>query len=1559
MALVSKSNSNLKIVTFDNVYQNLISESSDTSTKSKIVESLESQILDAKIPYYSSEKVSSTYTGRYKEYVDFITDKLRLDPEQCVKLMEHLGETINIESNSVSENLALFLSMILNEQLMFFKVSLIILNSDNAEVSSLKSKMIIDGYKLVNTLTDNIKIIFEIQQSIAENESSSKIDSLIFNGLNSLMIEVLNYLIYANLRSEKGFQTTSVEKWFQLMKETQCLTAVSFSTSSTHVISTIESLSTLITLLFLDLEYNKGTLDDDSTFMNDPLTLSSITDHLLHTPSNPIILYAWSIILHRQHTFLQAHEDHKNYKSYTEQLSKGVLKDIELVYVSFVEEAAKLNVCKSLVDCCDLISYDPILPNILGSFVISFVPYIEANYEIVKTISWIMKKSSNRIIQKFFDSVFTDELMILLKAKLPLSLDSFLEIISINSNLAVEELRLLPSYTAQVNTTILNSSYEIDDQQPELLRLTSDINVPIPFESDDELTLCMKKGTKGQLLSSDQNNSTVLFIFEYNGWSLLGRLLRNLSIKISLSDPFKDKTRLLILQKFNDVITDLNKEVIDLIFNSMNAFIGDVDIIDIIFKIFDQALFFKNIDLCTLCLDLFGTLCQKGYSARIWSYIFRSDLFTVKANGNLAFEILEKVEMISGNYKFSINVLKLSKILLSLSLIYSERKNKKLKSQVIDRCTNYAIRVFENFDSWKFDIEYQKYELRIAVVEYLDNVVKSYPHTKNSIGLSASETLNTSFEKVKRHLLSSDTEDLRSVRAFSLILNDLSEPSKLIADHSKIGTLYQKLAKNTLKFLVNLLQFKKAVDSSLFSALEKEIYLKTSLIVKAYALKYDYRILVFDLLSQLVCSNTKENHLSLLSHLGTTYSVVLLKCIHENIKNPDVSTELKIASLRFICNVMENNQKGLSLFLITGSDISSGNSNVDKRLADKSVFKLLKEVVLDVKDHSTPYTYYLLNALAHCIRVWHSVGTDTDDIKFIEKILEFMSADKRDSTWDIEVLSKAVEIISFYLFLSAGKNKNCETKITQLLNDEAFIKKLHLMFKISQRNQKRLNEIKSKLSNISCSEYNLKHFAKLNCKLHESPYEVNFLELLFGTEKDQWSELESLLLEDSKEIKFIEAEISLAKSYGGLITCYCNRVATKINSQYCIFVSSLLKENYLGSSLNFYDDIYKCRVELAFLVILTVSKSGVDIDSSVLFTLLTSTSKLLISKEVSLFDGLVSLNIEYYKPLLRIMILSLSLIKTPDFVTEYSATLVDLFRNIICKSIYVLVSSIRNQALSVANNEFGNAPLMNKQIDDVLIMLSMVKDFFKLESNDNLDSELAEILIDSGAYRSIAQLYASSHLIKINDDEIFMDYSMLFIYEFVQKKAVAIRLIQDGLFHLLTESPISLIIQKGHITPYSSNKSIVRIHKLWVKRILPILLTLSVTFSESIIFELCKFALTFTNQFHYNIQAWLETNSYISQSIIEETEQIILFAKLLNSLDAYNYVSSELGKNIDEVKLIPGLDNLVERKEFVNALDYLLTHPKYLAMKVRTTDGDITISELSEELKSLKDSLLV
>jgi nuclear pore complex protein Nup188 len=1528
-----------------------------------------------KLPYVASETskrklLATSPKIENGDYIIFISNKLGLATAETLKLIDFFGKKIKSNSDYQLPNnklLTYYLSMILQQQSLCFKNSLEILLSDktNSMIDNIKKSIISNGHNIIEQLIENIHHVIRLQNKLSL--STLEIDVFIVNNLDCLLTTMLNYFIHLIIKSEKGFMITTVSKWFNLIEDTQFLSTSLSSLSNlpkSEVKLTIECLSTLITLLFLDLDFNFGSIDNKSSFMSDPKKLINITTNILNTKANPIILYAWSIILHRQQTILEINKDDKLYQDYANSLSESILKDMENVYTSFVEQASQLNVCDSLINCNNLISYDPIFPSILGSFVIAFIPYVEPTYEIINTVSTILRNSPNKIIEKFFDNDSTEELLILLKAKMPLTLNTFLELISINSNLAVEELRSLPTFMVNLEISKFNPNYAIDDQQPELVKLIKDLNIPLPFESNNEMSLLMKKDSKAQIISSSDktNQVLVMFIYEYNGWSLLGRILKNLSIKISKQDKEKEKTLCVLLKTLNKILIDLDEKVIDLIFHSMNAFIDEHDIIDIIFRIFDQALFLKNTELLMYCLTFFDILCHKGFSYKVWSYIFKSDLFSFKANGSLALEILDKVEITTGSYKFLKSLLKLGNTLLNSALIYHDNINNNLKSQVIEYFTIFSIQIFENFFNWKYSYEYEKYEIGNFITSFLNKIIEFEISLNENERSKLLPVFGPSFKKIINRFLILDLNDSRSVYPLLSTIIYLSESNLEYSTMCTSSLLYSQWIDNAVNFSINLIKLCSNVHPKLLSNLEKQLYSNLTSLVESYLLNNKYKILLLNLLTDLVKSSN-EKPPSMLTHLHDTHANILLNSLYEDISNETSSNELKIASFKFISSVMENNQKGLSLFLITGKNVPSKNST---SLGDKSIFNLLKNSVVKITDYQSEYTYHLLNSVSLCIGVWLNVFSDNNDTKFVDKLLKIIEdhnlhGDQSLTVWEAQIISKTVEILSLYLFVSNRKDKACEVKICQLFNSNKFIVSLESKFKVKSKDQSLVLDINEKLNSYFKGDINVSQLLNFDINnISQDLYNFDLINALFAKDDiNDWEAIKSDLIKEQDEMKLIQSQIQLAKSYGGLITCYCNVNSAAINPEYCLLASSLLEINFeQGISHDVYDQLYKARVELSFLIILTVSKLGKPVSDSTLILIITSCLKLLELREVNLFQDLTSLNVEYYKPLLRTLLLSISMIKTSEFVAEYSSTLTDVFQNIICKSINVLFNNIRNQALSVYIQDVGSLPLINKQVDDILIIFSLVQEFFKLKLSSKLDAEISNILIKSGAYRSIAQMFISSHLIKLENEEIFMDYSLSFICEFVQRKNMAEKLINDGIFQLLTESPVALIIQKGNINPYSNNLIIVRLHKLWVKRILPIVLTIIGHFGENITFAICKFALTFKKQFQYTIQAWLETGSLISPSIIEETEQLILFAKLLSGLDCYNYVSSELGKNIEDVKLVPGLDTIQERKTFVNALNYLLTHPKYLSMKVRTIDGEITISQLTEELKLLKDSLL-
>lgn len=1588
-----KTSSDAKIspdwLLFDNLNNNLISSKLTTlDDLSTILTNHKDNLITGKLPYLKDDKISSndltkSTSNDYKNHIDFISQTLNLDHAKVTQLVNYFSFTVknvsinNPESSyspSNSNVLNYLITMIFNQQSLYFRILLkIVKNEFNQPMFNEYLELITsNGHNIIDNLIENIVHISKIYNSLKSPNSLNSSNNFDFSfidvikaNLSSLLIDILNFFIHIILSSNLGFKISSVEKWISLMEQTDFLSSLNFNCSN-EILSTIQSLATLVTLLFLDLEHNTGNIDDkDGSFLSNPTILANITNHILKTKANSIILYAWSIILHRQSIILDLLKDDPRAKQYQDSISNTVLKNLEIVSLSFAEEAAKLDVCQSLINCNDLISYDPIYPNILGIFVTAFVPYIEPTYPIIKTVSTIIKNSSNKIIETFFSNPSTEELLILLKAKLPLQLNSFLELISINSNLAVEELRSIPTYMVSVETSKFNKIYKINDQQPELVTLTDDFIIKLPFENDEnDAALLMKKGSNAQILSTNKNHSLVLFLYEYNGWSLLGRIIKQLSNKVSTDELERNQTRNVIYQTLTKIFLELDKQVIDLIFNSLDSFIDEYHTVDLFVKTFNQALLLKDAELSSNCINLFNVLVKKGYTSIVWSVLYSSNLFYIEHNSGLAFDIIDRVETIQGSYSFTISVLELANTLLNNSLILKLDTDKNaLKEKIINFFTNLLIQIFELFINWKYINEHEKFQIGNLITTFLNKICKFGTKFNSIIFKELSNIYQLSFHKIVAHFLIGVLDDPVSINPLFQCLNLLSDSTSTYSQYSKTGIFYEKWTISTIKFFSQLIKTRRIADISIPSSLEKKLYIDLPNIIKAYILSSNYKSEIFTLLTELVKGNWNDKPQSMLTHLRSTYSAILLNCLTENISNNKANYQLKISTFNLISAIMSSNQKGTSLFLITGKLIS--NEKTDISVSDVSLYNAMKLAVTETIDNQSGYTYHLLQAVSLSLKVWLGVCSDADNLTFVEKLIKIINNDSKEGTnkWRVGIITKSVEIISQYLVVSQDKSPKCQSKIFELLNSNKFIDQLKSEFKVQNYDSILFKEVESQLATMF-GDFSLEKYQNDKNDLFSYTNYV-FDDKLLNWIVDEknvevFNKLHSNLLKLDNQITFVHFQISLAKAYGGLITCFCNINSANINIYYTQLASKLLEINDdEGVLVEFGDQIYNMRMELSFLIIFTISKLSEKPNDDNITTILLSCLKLLSSREVNFYNHLTTINVGYYKPLLRILLISLPMIQSPKIISEHSNLLLDIFSDNICKPITVLFNNIRNQALSIPNFNENNASFLSKQVDDILLVLSLTQEFFKLKFSNEFYNNIGKILINSGAYRSISLMFTSSHLIKLNNEEVFIDYSMAFIYEFIQSKNISETLVNNGIFHLLMESPVSLIIQKTHVTPYSNNLTIIRLHKLWIKRIMPIILTIASHFGDKIIFYITQFALIFKNQFKDTLQFWLETDSLISTEIIEETEQIILLAKILNALDCYTYASTELGINVEDVKLVPGLDNIQERKIFVNALNYLLSHPKYLAMKVRIVDDNISIAQITNELNSMKESLLM
>lgn len=1535
------------------------------------------------------------------DFVQMISHKLINDDDEKLLNEFHLVQngSTSLFENGQTQLLKFYSSQYIIELSSNYKLIANLLKNSRKLISSdlLTDKQIVQLKKIIQQLEsttsqfiessiDAINFIVSQMKNLQSSDiSDADLLKLIENHLSNLILDIVHCIEICIIYSSNGFTVKSITEWFKLMQSTEYFSNIIINDLESLI--TLQSVSSIIGLSFFDLEFNFGSLDDDDSFMNKAPTLNEITDLILNTESNPIISYAWSIILHRKNTVLEMFQDDPKSIDFKSNLDSGILKDIVDIYTSLAINANKLDIFNSLLKCYQNIKFEKPFTNILGTFITQYFPYIQQpdDYSI-GIISKIMKNCSGKIISSFFENESVNQLMILLKAKMPLSLDSFVSLVSINANLAVEELKCLNSYMTILDSNQFSLQYSIDDQQPDLINLTTKVQILPPFESQNELCLILKEGTKGQILNGnlDNSESLVVFLYDYNAWSLLGRVIKNLSIELKEHDDLKFKTIDRLINLLTLVLNEFDNETINEIFNYLNEYLDDFDLIDIIFRILDQSANLKKINTITQIFKFIQSLIDNGYSHRVWSNIYKSQLFSIgksshynSSNGNLIIGLLGKVVIPSGDFDSIIEFFQLGHCLLLNSLKYDPNVTIKLKSEVLNQFVLHGITIFEHFITWNFKYSYKKYKLGSLISSFFNKILIF--HNKNeSLEYNyhkVNEVLDLSFNNLINVFLIQFIEDLRSI---SFILHTMYQAnasfSTINSSMDLKGYHIKQWQLNSFNLIINLIKVRKSISDK-SSTLEMTFFKNIKGLINIYLFDSSLRLPILKLVKELISSN---HGISLLTHLGPNHTKLFLKLMNDNMSNDFEDDELLIGVYDLFSSIMRNDQEGLSIVLITGKVNIDSIENQEQE-NQYSLLKILKNSLNSYQKYPSLVLLHIFDSLINLLKRWNGGLIKFHDNSFVQSVLilafdkEFKREDgnKMEIIYNSQLKCKMIEILSLLLTIYHNGSKECEKMIIDKLNDTKFIEQLPNFFIIDKvKNEDIESEFKLKYGeNYSLNQFLINSNHHLNDFDIDLKYDFELLNHLFENDQN-WELIKKSIIKTNLNELVIKSQISLASSYEKLVKNFCQLNPTKISLEYISITDKLLKFtcedelSQIGDNNN--TEFIQNRVNLSLLISFTISLRKIDdikrLDKLSLISIIKSCSQLLTSEKLDLFDELITLNKSYFNSLLKILLLSITMMKnqlgddSSAIIIENSNTFLSIWQNVICKCIEILFSTIRNKAISIPHAEFGKDELVLKQIDYIKLVFELMEKFLSLRFNDSIQEKISNIVIESNTFNSIITLYGVSHLIKINGDEIFGNLSLLFVLEMIKIKLIGKKFISKGIFQILNESIMSQMIQRGGITSYSNDSRIIKLNEIWVQRILPIMLTLITHFQDFILFDICKFVISFKQQFEFTIHSWLESDSIICPMMIEETEQIILLAKILNQFDCYNYISVEMKIKIDEVKLIPGLDSFDERKTFVNVLNYLLSHPKYLSSKIRSYG--VSNDEITKSIVDLKELLL-
>ncbi|ODQ82451.1 hypothetical protein BABINDRAFT_5416 [Babjeviella inositovora NRRL Y-12698] len=1357
-------------------------------------------------------------------------------------------------------------------------------------------------------------------------------------------------------------------RWFKLMEKTNFAADLA-KAIEVGQLETIESLCSVASILFLDLDFDFYNTTDVVNYMNDPESFASINRALSNTASNPIVMFAWTIVLFRKAITMDDAFDDTFMAIFDNDLS-----ELDRTIKAFTVRSYDLNVFAALKKCHDNLQFDPYYSSVLGSMLIHSSPFAPLTPELASTVETVMKDASDVILERFFNHEGVQRWFILARAKFPSSIAPFVRLANVNSFFAYEEFKQVRSYTALFTKEYLETVYEFDDTDEDLIKLTSNIDIPPMYERSN-LTLLLEAGTKGKILpTEDEDEVLVAFLYKYNGWSLLGRILQNISKQLD-----KDKLDLVVdmFHLLHNVARDLPAEQVEEILSFMSLYTDDSDIVEVVLRLFEQALHGRQVVILEAGMNLLSVLVPYR-SSRIWSYLSKSPLLGQVGTESFLEIILGSIEMANSNFEFTVSVFKFVNFLISDCLSLEETFPSKHKSEILVRFVAHGIRVFESFIHWSVSKRHEKLQLGTLLVGIFSKILISVYSIDESKDASSKPTkvFAESASLLVRAFLIADLRDVRSNAPIISTIEAISASSTAFHTTDNAGFWHDQWIHQSLAFSSLLVSIRSMLNLHP-SSFEKSLFVKLSNLVDVYSRYSHWRLSVVRLMTAIVSAKWPNEPPSMLSHLGSNHASILLHSLSSDLNSGFDDSSMGISLYDFFAAVMEGNQEGLSILFIRGEDTKGSSPG------SVSLLGILKKNVVNIHRHSDSISLHLVDALALAFNSWTTARESDNDQEFISELIRRLQDEpaKEPKTFDeyvescykFKMFSKISEILALYLY--STPDTECSQLILDLIKSDAFIKKMKHFFKIRGYNSALHANLQYKFekrwSSLSLKDFTRSFLVQRKRFGADAIYDLDLLNEFLGGDA-RWADFQNEVILASVNLQYIVAQINNSKSLGALITAYCQKTGAGVESSFASIAVELLRINSVeGTPASIFNEIYQERIELAFYIVYSISKTSTSVSDNQVFSIIRAASELLVSHDFGFIEKLDNKENTSYRPILRILLSTLGMIKADaKLIAEHSETFSNIFGLVIAKGFSCLLSSIQNEVFSSYEKEFSKSAAITSKMEDVLMILSVLKAFVNLHLTDEFKTTMTSLLLDSGTLRSILNLYSSSHLININGEPVFAEMMLMVIYQLVSVDVVAEQLISNGLFSVLTESPISLVLQKGGVRPSQSP----RYHHIWSNELLSIVLTLLSKFGVRLLPEVCMFLTHFEKQIHGALSGWKQNSVVISAPYIQETTQLVLLYQVLEALNVQEYIlvgyAKNLGYGASDVVLFPGLETEDDRASLSDRLKYLLSHPKFLSSRVapctleeqRIFDNggkalERFIADIVGEIRDLKESI--
>lgn len=1522
----------------------------------------------------------------YKEALRVVRQTCLRIPERKVSSYDKVKSKLpdDREKYLQEERILLYSGRVLRERRTVLKLVVELLSNkmNPAKSSTVRNlgKQIFASDKYLAGLISNISLLVRnLDSGSLITGFSKELDELIYVESLLLVIESAKVLIEL-LTSKDTISKECTKAWFEFVSTADFGLTSNSSASYTESFALFQSLLTVNSVLFLNLE-NNFDVENSDLYVNDGTVFSYINDAIVYNPgSSSVVLFCWSVILLKKSIILEEYKQ----SEFVAHIGVPQIKSSITVADNRLETVA---VFKDLANLNELLKFDNVYATILAKIILTTLPLVSLTPELASSMTSILENAPDALIEKFFSDEMFVNTVILARTKFPISLTPYLKLASINGRFALEELKEMKSYISLFKKDQVVGLYDIDDENTELVKLVRSVDIYPPYEINKKLSLVLSSGTKAKILpSADEDAILMTFLYKYNGWAFLGRVLQNISKVYDNSDHEKEEFIVNILSLLTRAIQNCYSNESRLILETMSAYTDDSDIIEVIFRIFEQGLHSRNALVLENLLKLFSSL-MAIISNRIWLYLSKSSLFSQNGKEGLASTIFGSIEMVKGDYSFTVALVDLVHALFQNSLSLNEDYPERSRSLILSSLVSHLIMIFESFLHCRFNYGYQKLELGVLILDLFANILATVHgiDEKTKSDEKVTRVFAPSATKITDSFLVTDSDCSRVSSPLLSMIDSLASSLSTYEICDVSGFWYDNWIRCGLSFSQLIISVRSSLELKP-STFERSLFTKLPSLVNAYALYPSLRKGLLDLISTLTNGVWDEGEKpSLLSHLGRAKAHVLLHSLASDLDNAFDDYKLKISVYDFICAVLDGKQEGLSVLLLSGRDVFGEFSKFENTEPKPvSLLNILKKNVNDMKYYPNAVSLHLVDAIALAFNSWTTVRENDGDTEFVNLLVTRIQASLHETPqtveeyisvcYELKLVSKIAEILSLFLFTT--KDDKCKNSIISLISSMDFVHTLKSRFSIEDNQPSLHSNLKVSFEN----EFPGLHLLQFKASLLKrnrfglaTVYNLALMDRLFKDEK-QWASLREQVIASSMNLQYLNSQVSIAKSFGALLTAFCKKSPQSLDVKFLALVSDLLKIN---SSDKITSDVsslvYQERVELAFYILYNCPDGKRD--TTVILEVIKRASELLTSSSLNFLAALTGDSVSY-RSLLRVIYISLNSIKDRyDLILENFSVFRDLFDLIVSKGTRTILIELQNDVYRSRASKRNAPGKLTERLDDLQLIFLIVKVFVSLKTSSDLQYEMAALLNDNGTIRALLNLYSVSYLVEINDEHVFAQLSLMFVQQLLTVDVIAEKFYSAGLFVVLMESTISNPIKAGGLNVVSG----AQYYRIWINGLLPVFLTVLSKLGPSIIREFSYAVQAFGKQIEYCVESWARDSSSIkiNTAVISETSQILLMFLMIQSLhidfSGYNGAGngSVSGGMTVDTPILPGLETEAKRDDFVDCINNLLKHPKFLASRIsasspeeqitlekRNDEYETFVKYVMEEIRDLRDFLV-